>query len=199
MVARAAQLGDEHHAPAPQPLLGRGNADLLDLGDLSHRQALDVVEHDGRAVGERQAQQGVLQPLAHLRPLDDDLRIDRVAVVLPQQLDPSHGLVGDVDRVVVASPAVVDGEVVQDAVQPRPDRRLATEGLGPLESAHDRVLHQVLGLTRVAHERSGVAQQAGDLGGQLLRDGGRRGQWHVHRFPGATSRRTWSTCIPQPE
>jgi hypothetical protein len=112
------QAGDEHHPYAPQPLLGGGQADLLNVRDLRQCQALTVVQDHGGPVDQRQPEQGIAQFMARFRTLGYRCRVDRVRVVTPQQIDPLRVLRGHIDRVLVPLPRLVHGQVVQDAVQP---------------------------------------------------------------------------------
>ncbi len=78
---------DEHHPAPAQALLGGGERHVLEVGDLAHGEAFDIVEGHRGAVDERQPHQGVLELGPRRRPLRDRRRIDGVCVVLPLLLD----------------------------------------------------------------------------------------------------------------
>jgi hypothetical protein len=146
-----------------RPAYSGGQPDALDVGDLGHRQPLRVVQDHGGPVDDRQMHQGVLELLAGLGPADHDGRVHGVGVIPPLLLYLALDVFGGVFTV-CAEP--VDCEVVQDAVQPGGQRRLRPEGVGPLQGAQHRLLHEVLGQRSVRGDGAGVPQQAGDLASQ---------------------------------
>jgi hypothetical protein len=151
---------DEHHPPAPQALLGRRQVDAEPLRDLGARPAFDVMENDGGTIDEGQPHERVLELIAGLRPLDDDGGVDRVGVVAPALLDL---LDEDLPR---AAAGAVDGDVVEDPLQPGRHQGIAAEALPPSEGADERLLHEVLGGRVVPGERKRETIEAPGLGGR---------------------------------
>ena len=153
----------QHHPAPAKPLLGGGQPDALDFGDLSHGHPLRIMEDNGGSIDDGQPHQSVLQLLAGLGPLDHRGRVHGVGVVTPPCLHLAFDVFGGV---LTVSTEPVDGEVVKDAVQPGGHRGISSKRVGSLEGAEHRLLHEVLGLLTVRRNCAGVSEQAGDLGSE---------------------------------
>jgi hypothetical protein len=116
------------------------------------------VEHNRGAVDERQPHERVLEFFADLRPLENGAGVDRVAVVAPAFFDLFD------QYLVTGAARPVDGQVVEDAVQPGGCAALSAEAGVLLECAHERLLHELVGGVGVADEREREAVQAWALG-----------------------------------
>jgi hypothetical protein len=185
LVARC-EGAHQRHTAAAQALLGRRQLGVRDVADVTHREPLHVVEHDGDAVDVRQTDECVQDLLARLRDDDHRCGVHGVVVRAPVVLDL-------LDQELVRSPGLVDRDVVHDAPEPVAQRRLPTEGLGPFQCADHGVVEQVLRLVLVADQDPGGAQERGELlrdeDRELLR---RRGGGHRVRMPEPTRLRWWS-------
>ena len=183
----------EHHSTPSQALLRGRQPGGHRRGDLGRGPADDVVEHDGHPVDDRQPGEPVLELVAQLRPLQDDLRGDRIPVVAPVGLD-----VLDVELVVVDARAVDDPV---DEAAPEPGRqglRLA-ELIASTPGPDDRLLGAVLRLVRITDQAVGETHEARQLGDEGRRErvavGARRPGIGLHRHvPGCPALRPVSAA-----
>ena len=137
--------------------------------DLGHRQAFHVAEDDDgtvmrRKFSDRRVQRGPkLGPHRRVfdarRPVRD--RIGLLPILMEQGNDLVQRDLGGSVRVV---PQLVVGGVGDDPVNPRAEGRITPESLDLSDHAQQRVLHDLLGVRRVACDTNGQAVDAVSVG-----------------------------------
>jgi len=118
------------------------------------------VQDHRKPVYDGQAGERILEFVAKLCPLEDELWLNRVGIVLPIGLD-----VVDVE-LVMSTPRAVDDPVDETAPEPGGQRGRVAELVTSTPCADDRFLGAVFGLVRVGQETRGQAHQARQLGGK---------------------------------
>ena len=118
------------------------------------------MQDDRQSIDDRQAGQRVLEFVAKLGPLEDELGLNGVGIVFPIRLD-----VVDVEFVMPA-PRAVDDPVDEAPPKPGGQRGRVAELVAPAPGADDRLLGAVFGLVRVGQEAGGQPNQARQLGGE---------------------------------
>jgi hypothetical protein len=104
------------------------------------------VEQHGHPVDDREPCEGILQLVPQLGALEDEVRRDRVVVVLPLGLDSI-----DVEFVVMR-PRPVDDAIDQAPSEPRGESRAIPKLVTSAPGTDDRLLGAVLGLVRVTDQ-----------------------------------------------
>jgi hypothetical protein len=154
----------------------RGDAELEHLGDLLRRPAEHVAQEQDRALADRQVlERREERELDRLPPRDQLLGIEQRVRHRrqPRQLGPQRWcgarlVIGgdgadDVHRQHAGGPLGerVEADVRRDPVQPRRQLRAAVERRARSPRAHQRLLHQLLGLVgRAGHPVAVPAQRA---------------------------------------
>ena len=88
----------EHHPPPAKALFGGRQTDPECLGDGRHGPAHGIVEDDDRPKAGRKTDEGILDLIAQLGPIEDLFGINGVVIVMPAFLD-----VGDTQLVVMST------------------------------------------------------------------------------------------------
>jgi len=150
----------KHHPRPPQALFGGRQADPQHVGDGRHRPAHGIVKDDDRPIASRQADEGVLDLVAHLGPSQDLFRIDGVVIVMPAFLDVDNA------QLIVMGPRAIDDKVDQDPVDPGTDRGACTELPPPGPGSECGLLGELLGGTLVAGQMERQTGEPGQFGGE---------------------------------